>query len=114
MKRVITSLILVSLLVAPIIVLAQVDAEGRPEPPGWGDVEIMETLDSIVDWLFAILMIIAAAWLIIAGYYFVTAAGDPDRTKKARDFVLYALVGVLVGFMARGLVMLVARIVGVE
>jgi hypothetical protein len=42
---------------------------------------------------------------------FVTASGDPDKTKTARNFVLYALIGVLVGFAAKGLVMLVEKIV---
>ncbi len=107
MKKILLSLSLVSLLALPVVGLAQ----DVPEAP---EVDVMETLERIVDWLFAILMIVAALWLIIAGYYFVTASGDPERTKKARDFVLYALVGVLVGFMAKGLVMLIARIVGVE
>ena len=74
-------------------------------------VDVMEVLDSITNWLFAILLIIAAIFIIVAGYLFVTAFGDPDKTKKARDFVMYALIGVLVGFCAKGLVLLVKTIV---
>jgi hypothetical protein len=75
-------------------------------------IDIMEMLGRITDWLFAILLIIGAIWIIIAGYYFVTAQGDPDKTKTARNFVLYALIGVLIGFAAKGLVMLVGTIAG--
>ena len=50
--------------------------------------------------------------LIIAGFYFITAQGDPDRLSKARNMVLWALVGVLVAFAARGLVLLIERVVG--
>jgi hypothetical protein len=86
--------------------------------PGVGTVpkaptlDIMTVLDRIVDWLFAILLVIAAIFIIVAGYYFVTAAGSPEQVSKARAFVLYALIGVLVAFAAKGLINLVGRIVG--
>jgi len=106
MKKVLSSLVSVALLAAPAMALAQ--AEEAPE------LDIMEVLDSITDWLFTILIVIAAIWIIIAAYTFVTAAGDPDKTKKARDFVMYAMIGVIVAFAAKGLVVLVSRMVGYE
>lgn len=113
MKKVIASLVSVGLLAAPAIVLA-VDAPyqpGVPTPPTWGQVKVMETIDTISDWLFGLLMMVAVIFIIIAGYFFVIAAGDPDKVKRARDFVLYAFIGVLVGFAAKGLVILVDRLV---
>lgn len=103
MKKIALSLILVSLLVSPLIASAQV----RRAP---ADIDIMRMLNSIVDWLFTILLVVAAIWLVIAAFYFVTAQGDPDRVAKARNMVLYALIGVLVAFAARGLVRLVEMI----
>jgi len=115
-KTLLSSILLVSLMLMPVMALAYSWGDW-----GWGDwggapseaptLDIMDTLDNIADWLFAILLIVAAIFIIIAGYFFVTAAGDPDKTKRARDFVMYALVGVLVGFVAKGLVMLVGQIV---
>jgi len=90
----------VSFLALPIIGLAAA-------PGSAPDVDIMELLDSITNWLFVILLIVAAIFIIMAGYFFVTAMGDPDKVKKARDFVLYAAIGVLVGFAAKGLVSLI-------
>jgi len=104
MKKVTLILVLAGLLILPMICLAQV----RKAPT----VDVMQILDRIVDWLFTILLIIAVIWLILAAYYFVTAQGDPDRISKARNMVLYALIGVLVAFAARGLVLLIERIVG--
>jgi len=105
MKRIILSLILVGLLVLPAVSLAQA-------PRSAPTVSVIKVLDNIVDWLFSILLIIAVIWLIVAGYYFITAQGDPERIAKARNMVLYALIGVLIAFLARGLVLLVERIVG--
>ncbi len=74
------------------------------------NIDVMVVMDRIVDWLFSILLATAAIAIVVAAYYFVTAQGDPERVGKARNFVLYAMVGVLVAFMARGLVALVQRI----
>ena len=74
--------------------------------------DTMDMLNNITNWLFSLLLVVAAISIIIAGYYFVTAQGDPDKTKTARNFVLYALIGVLIGFAAKGLVMLVGTIAG--
>ena len=73
---------------------------------------VMDALNRITNWLFSILLVIAAIFIIIAGYYFVVAQGDPEKTKTARLFVLYALIGVLIGFLAKGLVILVGTILG--
>lgn len=114
MKKVLVSLILVSILVVPAIASAGwledlLGVGGQPQTAPRTDVMLI--LGSLTNWLFAILLVIAAIAIIVAAYFFVTAAGDPDKTKKARDFVLYALIGVLVGFAAKGLVILVERIV---
>jgi len=105
MKKVLTSLISVGLLAAPVIALAQ-------EPPVAPLLNVITVLCRITNWLFGILLIIAAIAIIVAAYLFVTATGDPDKTKRARDFVLYAVIGVIVAFVAKGLVLLVGTITG--
>ncbi len=61
--------------------------------------------------MFTILLVVAAIFIIIAAFYFVTAAGNPETISKARNFVLYALIGVMVAAMARGLVYMVQKII---
>ena len=121
MKKVLVSLILVSILVVPAMVSAQPDiwdflGFGKKTPPPENtvapDTDVMRTLDNLTDWMFAILLIIAAIFIIVAAFNFVTAAGDPEKTKTARMYVLYAMIGVLVGISAKGLVALVRRIAG--
>jgi len=108
MKKVLTSIIAVSLLAVPVLSLAQPPIT----PPRWGEGEnIWAILDTVINYVFWGLIVLAVIFILIAGYNFVTAAGDPDKTKKARDFVLYALIGVLVGFLAKGLIYFVQSIV---
>jgi len=102
MKKILTSMILATLLIAPVMVSAQTAAAPT--------VDVMTVLDSLVDWLFSILLIVAVIFLIIAAFTFITASGDPEKIKTARNFVLYALIGVAVAVAARGLVSLVQTI----
>ena len=116
MKKVLASLVLVSIFTVPAIASAAsiwdwLGIGGGTAPDVLPPSDVLATLDNLTNWLFSILLIIAAIAIIVAGYFFVTAAGDPDKTKTARNFVLYALIGVLVGVVAKGLVVLVRNIV---
>ena len=104
MKKLLTGIILASLLALPVVVAAQ--AEAAPE------VDIFDALETLTNYLFTILLIVAVIFLIIAAFTFITASGDPDKVGKARNFVLYALIGVAVGVAARGLVALIQIIMG--
>jgi hypothetical protein len=41
--------------------------------------------------------------ILVAAYMFITAGGTPDNVNKARNYILYALVGLIVAFLARAL-----------
>jgi len=101
MKKIILSLILISLVSLPVIGLA---VEKK--------LKIETILDRITNWLLGILLAIAVIFLIIAGYYFVTSMGDPERIKKSRDFVLWALVGVVVGLASKAMVTFIEKVIG--
>jgi hypothetical protein len=122
MKKILSGLILASLLVVPVVVLADPPGAGDPgvNAPVIGgdnlkevpeDVDIMDLLNTIANWLLTILFLMAVIFIIIAGFYFVTAMGDPEKVKSARQFILYALIGVAVGLASKGLVLLIETIV---
>jgi len=108
MKKVLTSLASIGILVAPFAVLAATMLPSST--PLCCDNNTV--VGSIINWLFAILIAIAVVALIIAAIYFVTAQGDADKVKTARQFVIYAIVGVAIGFIAKALVMFAGYIVG--
>jgi len=103
MKKILSALILLSFLVLPLTGLA--DATSSDE------IDVMAALNRITNWLFTILVAVAGIAIVIAGYYFVTAAGNPEQITKARNFILYALIGVIVALLGRGMIVLVQTIV---
>lgn len=95
MKKILASLTL-GVLLLPMAVLAQTP----PSDPG----TVIKTVQVLIDWLFYILIFAAVVVIILAAYTFLTAGGDPDKVKKARDYILYALIALVVAFLARALV----------
>lgn len=47
---------------------------------------------------------LAVLMLVIAGIYFVTAAGNPEQISKAKKFVTYAIIGVIITLLASAVV----------
>ena len=103
MKKIITGVSIAGLLL-PVLALAT----ATPAP----DVDLLTALNSLTNWLFTILLIVAVIFLMIAAFTFVTASGDPDKVGKARNFVLWSLIGVAVAVAAKALVAFVQMIMG--
>ena len=128
MKKIILSALLLTMTIIPLMASATHWPGGNLNPLNWiphsggtsipgagsggfsrGPVivratDLIATLNNIVNWLFTVLLIVAAIFIIIASFNFITAAGEPEKIKTARQFVIYALIGVVVAFLARGLV----------
>lgn len=71
-------------------------------PIGCQDIDCL--ISSIIDFIFKIAIIIAPIMLIIAGFFFVTSMGEPAKIQKAKDVVLWTLIGLAIVVMARGIV----------
>lgn len=102
-KNIILSLILTAVLLVPIAVLA----DTAPT------VEVEEVLGKITNWLLGILLAFAVFMIVLAGYHFVAAQGDPEKIKTARHFVLWAIVGIIVGVSSKAIVELVKEALGI-
>lgn len=58
----------------------------------------------VTDFLAVIAGIAAVIVLIIAGFKYVTAEGDPKEVSSAKNTIIYALVGIVVIVAARALI----------
>jgi hypothetical protein len=81
-------------------------------PPALKGEDVLKVITTITNYAFGILLLIAVLMIIIAAYLFVTAGGNPETIGKARNWLIYALVGIAIAVLARGLVELVKLIIG--
>lgn len=70
-----------------------------------------QLLPTIITWVFGFLLASGVLVLIIVGYTLVTAGGDPERLQKGKKWAIYALAGMAIAVLARGIVALVLKIV---
>ena len=75
------------------------------------DNPIVRLLGALANYLLAILIAAATVAIIIAGFYFLTAQGDPNKVGDAKRMVTYAIIAVLVGMTAYAMTKLVRTIV---
>lgn len=74
---------------------------------------LMNTLYNITDWIFVVLVAIAALFVVIGAVTLLTSAGDLEKTKKGRDYIMWAAIGLAVGFLAKAVPGIVKLMIGV-
>jgi len=109
-KKRIIGLILVSLFI-PVYLLAANNVELQ-NPVNWSTMEDLG--DAVVNFLFQISLIIAPLFIIIAGFYFVTAAGDPQKIETAKRIIIYTLIGLIIIIASKGIIALIKTILRVK
>lgn len=75
---------------------------------------LLNTIYNITNWIFFILIAIAIIFIILGGFMFVTAGGNAERTITARQYLMYAAIGILVGLLAKAIPALVKMLTGMS
>lgn len=57
-------------------------------------------LQLILNWVYAIMGIVAVIGIIFGAVVWTTSQGDPAKVKKGRDAVLYAVIGLIIVVLA--------------
>ena len=102
MKRTLLGIVAITLALAPIggVVLATSDLADPPDLVIVGEGGV---LDKITNWLFGIFLGVATIYIIIAGFFFVTAQGNPEKLTKAKRAILYAVIGIGIAIISASL-----------
>ena len=112
MKRNLAILTLIGLLLMPTILLAAVIETPPATPPVRTLQNIVDIMDKVGKWIFAIVFALAIIFILVAAFQFLTAAGNPEKISSARNMLIYALVAVAIAAVAWGLPDLVQSLIG--
>ncbi len=82
------------------------------ENPDCGICCFLQTLYKVTDWFFVILIALAGLFVIIGSMNLLMSGGDPSKVAAGRQYVIYAIIGLIVGFLARAIPAIVKLIVG--
>ena len=87
--------------------LKGVETEIDIETQEWGTICLLNTIYSVTNWLFYFFITLAIAVGVIAGYLFMTAAGDETKLSQARGMLTYMAVGLVVAALTKALPMII-------
>jgi len=73
-----------------------------------------ELIEAIINFIYNVALVLAPLFIVIAGFYFVTAAGNPAQIETAKKIILYTLIGFLIILLARGLIAVIQSVFGVQ
>ncbi len=74
--------------------------------------DILAIIETVADWLFSALIILASLFIVWGGFEYVMAGGDDTKVTSARSKIKNALIGVIIAVAAKGLVAVVRSILG--
>jgi len=96
----------------PALVFAQGGLETVPPPTGTAQGELPAVILRIVNFVLALVGVIALAFLVYGGFVYITSAGNEDRVEQAKSIVVNAVIGIVVIGIAAAIVNFVVRAVG--
>lgn len=81
---------------------------GCNEPTGKNK-DVVEIVQSGVNVVISLVGMLAVFSIIYGGFTYITAQSDPAKIKRGKDMVVYAVVALVVAFLAYGIVLFVTR-----
>lgn len=117
MKKIIPLLSLIGLLAVP-TAMAFAQTSNLPTLPGGGQTNIGGNQSTILgfvctvfNYAFLALLLAAVAFVLLAAYRYLTAAGAPDKITLANKTLIFAAVAIAVALLARSVPVIVGSFI---
>ena len=65
---------------------------------------IEELIENIIDFIVVIAIALAPLMALVGAFYILTSGGEPKRVQTGKDIILYTFVGLLIVFLAKGII----------
>ena len=100
MKKII-NFVTTFLLLSPVAALAQDDSVIPVDQPGRAPGGTLPGLiTTISNTVLLLVGVVAVLFLIIGGFQYISSAGNPENVGKAKQTILYAIIGIVVTLLA--------------
>ena len=82
---------------------------GPDEVNGGGDGDIQSRIIDILNVIIGLLSVVCVIVIVIGGVQYMTSTGDAGKVKKAKDTIMYAIIGLVVCGLAAVIVNFVVK-----
>ena len=107
MKKLIFSLLTICLLLTPILARA-----GLENPLGDSDMTIGDIFGRIIRAFLSIISFVALVYFIYGGFLLLTSAGNAERVDKAKNTLVYAILGIVITYTSWQILRFVLESIG--
>jgi len=73
---------------------------------GW-----MHTVNIVIRWIYTIFMVVAVVFVLLAAFQYLTSGGDKEKTKKANNMLMYAVIAIVIAILAFSITRIVGSVV---
>jgi len=87
-------------------------AESNCYTDEWGTICLLNSVNRIFDWTFIIILALVGIMIIVGAFMIITAGGDPGKVGSGRNWILYAVAGMIVFLFARAIPSIARAIMG--
>jgi len=91
------SVLAVSLILLPLMALAQWDPRELTRASDLPDERVYDIVENLMMWILGIFGFVGIIGFVISGIMYLTAAGNEDQITKAKAAMKWSIVGVIVG-----------------
>ena len=110
MNKALSILIIASLFFVPIFALGQ-GSITITNP--LGSLKFEDLLNKLSTFVFNIALVLAPVILVFAGLLFVTSGGKPEQVQKAKNLILWTIIGFAIITLSRGLIAILRQFLGI-
>lgn len=71
-------------------------------------------VNNIIDFIFNIAIVLTPLMIIVGGVLFVTAGGNMEQVSRARNIIVWTLIGFAIVLLAKGISDLLETILGIS
>lgn len=86
-------------------VLAEIIKLGPPSQLGLPEVSIDEGAKGVVNLVFLVIAVLSVLWLLLFGAIpYIFSGGESSTVKKAKDAIVYSVIGIVVSLVSFAIV----------
>ena len=106
-----------AVLAFPAVIFAQQTGTLPDTPVGKSSLtaeEIVTIIKKVTGWMQGIFFLLATIFILYAAFTYLTSGGDEEKTKKAKNIIVFAIIAIAVALLATAVTPLVQTFLGTD
>lgn len=84
---------------------------GFIDPSAFSNNDVPGIVRNIINLMLVLAPVVGVIYLIFAGFKFITAGGDADKAREARNAILQVIIGIIIVFSTYAIISFVLDVI---